>query len=67
MNPIPTEKAEELINYYVCLRHQLAIGDIPKVGYPLSMKAKELGFSLTTAWRLVEFARNIGVVEGKIC
>lgn len=63
--PIQAEKAEELILHYIKLRYQLLSGEIPKIYLPLQEKARELGFGLRAAYKLIQYARRIGMVEGK--
>lgn len=64
--PIETEKAEEIILYYMIARYQWLKGQTPyTLGYAMKCKARELGFSLASAYRLVRYARSVGMVDGK--
>lgn len=63
MAPIPIERAEAIILYYIELRYLYLEWKVPKIYYFLERKARELGFSLRMALYLVRFGKDIGMVE----
>lgn len=64
--PIQTEKAEELILYYAELHYRWINGWVDKVKHNLTMKARELGFGISSAFSLIRYARDIGMIDGEV-
>lgn len=61
--PITVEKAEQLVYYYIELKYRALQGEALKIGHSITLKARELGIGITTAWRIIGYARRVGMIE----
>lgn len=61
--PIPVDKCEELIYYYVRCRYKLYHGTHIKLSSAIAIKARELGFAASTAWIRIRLAKEIGMID----
>lgn len=62
--PIPPEKAEQLIYFYVKLHYKWQMGaDNVKITNTIAAEAQRLGMCSSMAWALFSHARKIGMIE----
>ena len=61
--PVHPENAEALIFRYLILRYKLFCGELHKITAAFEEQARLMGIGARTAWRLVNMARRIGMVE----
>lgn len=60
---IAADKQEALILAYIRIKYLTACGKLNKIYIHLEHEARELGFSIRTAWRILARARRIGMIE----
>lgn len=61
--PIPIEVCEQIIYFYQRIQYIfIETGEI-KIDRAIAKKAQELGIHWATAWRIILFAKEIGMVQ----
>ena len=61
--PVHPETAETLIFRYLILRYKLFCGEICKITAAFNEQARLMGLSPRTGWRLIQRAREIGMID----
>lgn len=62
-NPVPLEKVEAIIYEYIRLKYLVLNCYINKMHFGLENKAKELRIGTATAWRIVKWGKEIGMID----
>lgn len=57
------EKVEMLINYYRELIARRMSGDFVKIDPAITERARDLGFSRSSAWDYIKYARSCGMLD----